>query len=339
MDVVGAALCALGLGGPTFALIQQPLYGWSDPMVLVPLVGGVATFAAFLAYEARAPAPMLPLGLFRRRNFAVGNVETFSMYAGLSLLFFFLVLFLQQVAGYTALEAGTASIPVTVVMFLLSSRFGALADRMGPRIFMGAGPLIAAAGFALLLRLDREVSYLVDLLPALLLFALGLSMTVAPLTSSVLSGADERNAGLASGVNNAIARVAGLFGVSAVGALVAWQFGVTLDERLAGREMSPAGRTAVAEARRQPLARSPSRGSRGRRPGPSAWPWTTPRSRAFASRWGRGRRWSRSEGCSGRSACATPSGGGCPRASARAASSWPRRPTPRGPARFTPEAT
>ena len=130
---------------------------------------------------------MLPLGLFRRRNFAVGNLETFSMYAGLSMLFFFLVLYLQQVAGYSGLEAGMASVPVTIVMFVLSSRFGALADRIGPRLLLGAGPLVAACGFALLVRLDSEVDYVTDLLPALLLFALGLSMTVAPLTSTVLA--------------------------------------------------------------------------------------------------------------------------------------------------------
>ena len=130
-------------------------------------MGGVALLAAFLWWEARAPAPMLPLGLFKRRNFALGNAETFAMYGGLSLLFFFLVLFLQQVAGYTALEAGTSSIPVTVVMFLFSARFGALADRMGPRLFMGVGPLVSAVGLLWFTRLDSDVDYLTDLLPGL----------------------------------------------------------------------------------------------------------------------------------------------------------------------------
>src|SRR5829696_4357681 len=148
VDVIGATLCALGLGGITYGLIEQPLYGWGDAMVAVPLIGGAVMFAAFIVWEARTPHPMLPLSLFRRRNFAVGNIETFSMYAGLGLLFFFLVLFLQQVAGYSALEAGTTTIPVTLVMFLLSARFGALADRYGPRFFMGVGPLVAAAGLA-----------------------------------------------------------------------------------------------------------------------------------------------------------------------------------------------
>src|SRR4029453_5911718 len=136
-----------------------------------------------------------------------GNVETFSMYAGLGLLFFFLVLYLQQVAGYNAVEAGTTPIPVTLMMFLFSTRFGALADRHGPRFFMGFGPLIAAVGLAMFLRLDANVDYLTDLLPGLLVFALGLSMTVAPLTATVLADADEHNAAIRSGVNNAIARV------------------------------------------------------------------------------------------------------------------------------------
>ncbi len=254
IDVVGAALCAFGLAGMTFGLIEQPVLGWSDPAVFGPMIAGAILFAAFLLWESRTHEPMLPLGLFRRRNFTVGNIETFSMYAGLSLLFFFLILYLQQVAGYDALEAGAASVPITVVMFVLSSRFGALADRLGPRLFMGAGPLVAAIGLLLLVRLGREVDYFSDLLPALLVFALGLSMTVAPLTSTVLAGADAHNAGLASGVNNAIARTAGLIGIAAVGALVAANFGSTLDERLAGQRLDPPARAAVETARRQPLA-------------------------------------------------------------------------------------
>jgi MFS family permease len=200
---------------------------------------------------------MLPLALFRRRNFAIGNFETFSMYGGLGLLFFLLVLYLQQVAGYSALEAGTASLPVTVVMFLLSTRFGALADRHGPRLFMGLGPLVAAAGLALTLRLGADVDYLTELLPALLVFALGLSITVAPLTATVLADADERNAGVASGVNNAIARVAGLVAIAGIGAIVAASYGASLEDelgRLAGR---PALSEAVREAKRQPLAPVP----------------------------------------------------------------------------------
>jgi EmrB/QacA subfamily drug resistance transporter len=254
VDVVGATLCALGLAGMTFGLIEQPLRGWGDPTVFLPLLLGALMFAGFIAWESRTDHPMLPLGLFRRRNFAIGNMETFTMYAGLGLLFFFLVLYLQQVAGYTALAAGTATIPVTVVMFTLSMRFGALADRHGPRFFMGVGPLVAAAGLALFLRLDADVDYWTDLLPALLVFALGLSMTVAPLTATVLADADESNAGIASGVNNAIARVAGLVAIAGVGALVAASFGSALEDELGATADRPEVAAALEEAKKQPLA-------------------------------------------------------------------------------------
>ena len=225
-DWVGAALCAVGLAGPTFGLIQQPEHGWGSPMVLLPIAVGVAVFAAFLAWERRERDPMLPLGLFARGNFAWGNVETLAMYGGLGAMFFVLVLFLQQRAGYSALEAGLATLPTTVVMFFLSRRFGALADRHGPRRFMGLGPLVCAAGaLMLLLAVDEEAEFLADVLPGMLVFALGLSVAVAPLTAAILADADEENAGIASGVNNAVARVASLFAVAGVGAVV----GGTLD--------------------------------------------------------------------------------------------------------------
>ena len=190
-------------------------------MIFVPLAVGAIAFAAFLAYERRAAEPMLELGLFARRNFAIGNLQTLGMYAGLGILFFFLVIFLQQVAGYSALKSGLTTLPVTLVMFALSRRAGALADRFGPRLFMGAGPLIAAGGVLLLLRAGMHVSYLTGLLPALFLFSLGLSLTVAPLTATVLADADESDAGIASAINNAIARVAGLVGISVLGVIVA----------------------------------------------------------------------------------------------------------------------
>ena len=225
-DWIGAALCALGLAGPTFALIRQPELGWGDPQVAGPLVAGLALFAAFLVWERRARDPMLPLGLFGRGNFAWGNVETLAMYGGLGALFFVLVLFLQQVGGYGALEAGAATLPVTLVMFTLSRRFGALADRLGPRLFMGAGPLVGAIGVVVLaLSIDEQPAFLTEVVPGVVVFALGLSITVAPLTAAVLADADAHNAGIASGVNNAVARVAGLLATAAVGVVV----GGTLD--------------------------------------------------------------------------------------------------------------
>lgn len=220
VDYLGALLCSLGLGGVVFSLIEQPHYGWGA-VTLGPLAGGLVALAVFVVYERHTPQPMLKLELFRRRNFTIGNIETAAMYGGLAVLFFFLVIFLQQVAGYTALQSGLATLPTTLIMFALSRRFGVLADRYGPRFFMGAGPLVAAVGILLLARVGMHVNYFSDLLPALAVFSVGLSMTVSPLTATVLADADERDAGIASAVNNAIARVAGLLAVSFVGIIVA----------------------------------------------------------------------------------------------------------------------
>jgi EmrB/QacA subfamily drug resistance transporter len=220
IDLVGALLCTLALAAVVFGLIDEPRYGWTSAATVAPLVGGAAAFALFVGYERRVRQPMLTLGLFSRRNFAIANAETFAMYAGIAILFFFLVIYLQQVAGYSAFKSGLTTLPETAVMFVLSRRAGALADRFGPRLFMGAGPAIAAAGVFLLARLGTDVSFLTDLLPALLVFALGLALTVAPLTAIVLADADENDAGIASAVNNAVARVAGLVGITVVGAVV-----------------------------------------------------------------------------------------------------------------------
>ena len=255
VDVIGAVLCVLGLGGTVFALIEQPRLGWSSLAVSGSLVGGVLLFVAFLVYESRAKDPMLRLDLFNSRNFAVGNVETLALYGGLSALFFFLVLYLQQVAGYTPLESGLALLPESLVMFALSSRFGALADRFGPRLFMGGGPLVAGAGMLMLLSFGVRVNYLTEVLPGILVFSLGLSMTVAPLTAAILAGIDESEAGIGSAVNNAVARVAGLIATVAIGALVAAQFSSSLDRKLAGQPLTPRGRAAVAQAKELTLGR------------------------------------------------------------------------------------
>jgi EmrB/QacA subfamily drug resistance transporter len=253
LDVSGGLLGSLGLAALTFGLLQQPTEGWGHASVWAPLIGSAALIAGFLGYEARAPAPMLPLALFRRRNFAIGNLETFAMYGGLGLLFFYLVIFLQQVAGYSAIEAGLAMLPVTLLLLLLASRFGRLADRFGPRAFMAGGPLISALGLAFLLRLGAEVDFVTELLPGLLLFSLGLAMTVAPLTATVLGDVDEVDAGLASGVNNAIARVAGVIGIAVVGVAIAASFSGELTRTLEATELSPQARTALRVAQERPL--------------------------------------------------------------------------------------
>jgi EmrB/QacA subfamily drug resistance transporter len=254
IDWLGAVLTFLGLAGPVLALIRLPAAGWGSPEVWGAGLGGLALLAIFVVHERRTPAPALPLTLFRGRNFTAGNLETFAMYGGLGGTFFLLVLFLQEVAGYSALHAGLALMPVTLVTFALSKRMGRLADKYGPRLFMGLGPLVAAAGLALLLRLSASPDYLSGLLPALLLFSVGLASTVAPLTATVLSDADETDAGVASGVNNAIARIASLLAIAAIGAVVSAQFSLELDRRLGARPLSPAARAAVAQARGQTLA-------------------------------------------------------------------------------------
>ena len=220
--MVGGVLCVLGLGGPVFALIEEPRRGWSDPLILVSLFGGLAISRGIrLVGAAQRPSPMLPLRLFARRNFTFANVETLTVYAGLSTLTFFLVLFVQQLAGYSALKSGLSLVPISVVMFVLSPRVGRLSMRLGPRLFMGVGPLIAGVALVALVRLKPGFAYWTELLPPLLVFSVGLSMIVAPLTATVLADADESDAGIASGVNNSIARVAGLLGIAVVGAAVA----------------------------------------------------------------------------------------------------------------------
>lgn len=221
VDVVGGVLCVLGLGGPVFALIEEPRRGWGDPLIFAPFAGGLALLVLFVWWERHHPQPMLPLRLFAKRNFTVANVETLTVYAALSTLTFFLVLFLQQLAGYSALRSGLVLVPITIVMFLLSPRVGRLSMRHGPRIFMGAGPLLTGVSLIPLARLKPGFDYWWELLPWLLLFAVGLAMIVAPLTSTVLADAGERDSGIASGVNNAIARVAGLLGIAVVGAAIA----------------------------------------------------------------------------------------------------------------------
>jgi EmrB/QacA subfamily drug resistance transporter len=255
VDWLGAVLTFFGLAGPVLALIRQPDVGWSSPQVWGPGIGGLLLLALFIEHERRTPAPMLPLGLFKRRNFAVGNIETFAMYGGLSVTFFLLVIFLQEVAGYNALDAGFALLPTTIVMFFLSKRMGRLADRYGPRLFMSLGPLTAAVGLALMTTLGAHVNYVTDLLPALLVFSLGLACTVAPLTATVLSDAEQGDAGIASGVNNAVARVAGLIAIAAIGGIISTQFKSKLDQHLVGVKLSAAARTAVAQARTETLAR------------------------------------------------------------------------------------
>jgi EmrB/QacA subfamily drug resistance transporter len=216
VDVMGSVLAAVGLAGTVFSLIEVRNLGWDDPRIFASFIIGMAMLVAFILYERRARQPMLPLELFNVRNFAVGNVATVAIYGGLSIATFVVAIFLQQVGQYSALESGLALLPVTILMFFLSSRFGALAGTFGPRLFMGVGPIIGATGFLLMLLVGPDVSYW-SVLPGILLFGLGLSVTVAPLTSAILGSISDRQAGIGSATNNAVSRVAGLVTIALVG--------------------------------------------------------------------------------------------------------------------------
>ncbi|HEX3173483.1 MAG TPA: MFS transporter [Solirubrobacterales bacterium] len=254
IDWLGIGLSAAGLGGPVFALIEQPTRGWGDPTVWVPMVAGVACFALFLLHEARARHPMLELSLFRVRNFRVANLTTLSAYAGLIGGLFFVGLFLQQVGGYSPIEAGLATTPISLILFVLSPRWGKLASGTGPRLPMCAGPIVGGIGLIMLLMVGSDPNYLTEVLPGILVFGLGLSATVAPLTATVLDSVEERHVGIASGVNNGIARVAGLFAIAVLGAVISASFGSSIDSDLGGRPLGPRAAAAVSEAKEQPLA-------------------------------------------------------------------------------------
>ena len=210
-DVLGAALAVIALGGITYALIE-----WGQPLAAWAAVIGVLTAGAFLMAEKRGDHPMVPLGMFADRTFSAANSMTLLVYAALGAVLFFLTLQLQTVSGYGALKAGIASLPITICMLLLASRGGQLATRIGPRIPMTVGPIVMGVGTLMLLGVGRDVNYWVDVLPGLTVFGLGLALMVAPLTATVLAAAPDEHAGIASGVNNAVARVGSLLAVAAL---------------------------------------------------------------------------------------------------------------------------
>ncbi len=214
-DVLGAALAALSLGAITFWLIE-----WHSDLALPALAVGVLAAVAFVVVERRTRHPMLPLGLFASRTFSAANSMTLLVYAALGAVLFFLVIDVQTVLGYGALEAGMATLPITILMLLLASRGGALGTRIGPRIPMTVGPLVMAVGVAWLSFVDEGTSYWLGVLPPLCVFALGLALMVAPLTATVLGAAPADRAGVASGVNNAVARAGSLFAVAALPVVV-----------------------------------------------------------------------------------------------------------------------
>ena len=214
-DVVGAVLATVALGGATYALIE-----WTHPLAPPAAVVAAAAAAAFVVVERREREPMLEPALFRDRTFSASNVMTLLVYAALGAVMFFLVLQLQTVGGYAALAAGTATLPVTLCMLFLAARGGALAARIGPRVPMTVGPLVMAGGVLLLLAVGDDVDYVRDVLPGITVFGLGLALMVAPLTATVLAAAPDEHAGVASGVNNAVARAGSLLAVAALPVVV-----------------------------------------------------------------------------------------------------------------------
>jgi EmrB/QacA subfamily drug resistance transporter len=241
VDVTGGVLVTLGLVGLTYGLIDGPSKGWVSPVPLAALLAGVVLLAAFIWWERREETPVLPLKLFRSAEFSAANVVTFIVYGALGGALFLLPIQLEQVSGYTALQAGLSLLPITVIMLLLSARSGALAARIGPRLQMTVGPVVIAAGLALLARVGPSGSYLTEVLPAMLVFGLGLAINVAPLTATVLSAVPSEHAGAASAINNDVARAAGLIAVAVLPAAA----GLTGSSYLHAAEFSAGFRTAM----------------------------------------------------------------------------------------------
>ncbi len=235
VDVRGAVLAALALAGVTYGLIEGPVEHWSIMTLAALAIGTILSFAFVLA-EYRAKDPMVHLGLFRSRNFSGANVMTFAMYGALSGFFFTLSLYLQTHLGYSSLKAGLTFLPVSLIMFFFASKVGAASAKNGPRLFMTAGPLTAAVGMATLYWLHPGSSYILEVLPGVILFSVGLVLTVAPLTTTVMASVDEQSSGIASGINNAVARSAGLIVIALLGLLGAaraYHFAIVLCAGLA----------------------------------------------------------------------------------------------------------
>jgi EmrB/QacA subfamily drug resistance transporter len=221
IDGLGALLCTLGLGLGAFALIESDRIGWHRPEIYLPASASALLLTWFVLHQRTAANPMLPLTLFKVRNFWAGNVATVLVYGALSISGFVITVYLQQGAGLSATLAGLASLPATVIMIVFSSKVGRWSGGTGPRWWMTAGPVVMAVGTLLLLTVAEQFNYWWQVLPSIVVFGAGLTMTVAPLTTAVLGSIDESHSGIASAVNNALARIAGLATVAALGAITA----------------------------------------------------------------------------------------------------------------------
>jgi len=253
LDVAGAVLATLGLAGVVFAFIEAPVQGWSATWVVAAALGGGAALVLFIAVEARSRNPMLPLRLFRNRNFAGANLLTLLLYAALGGAMYFFPLNLIQVQGYSATAAGAALLPFIAIMFALSRWAGRLVDRIGARVPLVAGPLVAAAGFALFARPSIAGSYWSTFFPAICVLGFGMTITIAPLTTTVMNSVGAELAGVASGVNNAMSRAAGLLAIAVLGLLMAGRFAPALEHRLASLQGVPAAARAAVQAQQHKL--------------------------------------------------------------------------------------
>jgi EmrB/QacA subfamily drug resistance transporter len=234
LDWPGAALASVGLGGLVYALIESARHPWSDPALIAAIVIGMSAMAAFIVVEFYSDAPLLPLGLFRSRSFSGLNLLTLFLYGALSGLLFFLPLNLVQVQGYSVTSAGASMLPFIVLMFLLSRWSGGLVDRFGARRPLIVGPVIVAIGFALFAMPGTGGSYWTTYFPAVVLLGLGMATTVAPLTTSIMNSVSRDHAGTASGINNAVSRLAGLLAIAVFGVIMLAAFSRTLSSHLAG---------------------------------------------------------------------------------------------------------
>jgi EmrB/QacA subfamily drug resistance transporter len=242
IDVWGATLATLGLAGVVFALIEAPNRGWASPAVVGAALAGLLSLALFIRVEARSPAPMLPLALFRNRNFAGANLLTLLLYAALGGGLYFFPLNLIQVQGFGATAAGAAMLPFIAILFALSRWAGRLVDRFGSRLPLVVGPIVAAAGFALFMRPGAggdSANYWLTFFPAICVLGLGMTITIAPLTTTVMNAVGAESSGVASGVNNAVSRTAGLLAIAVFGLVMALVFDATLSARLAQLPLPP----------------------------------------------------------------------------------------------------
>ena len=252
LDWIGAALITIGLGGLAYGLIEGPVIGWAAPAVIVALGGGLVALLLFVLQERRAREPMVPLELFKSRNFSGANLTTLSVYFALYGTTFFLVIYLQNVLGYSALLAGLVLAPISLLMLLLSPVFGRLAGRHGPRLFMSAGPFACGLGLLLFTRAGPESGFWTGLLPAIFVFGLGLATTVAPLTDTVVSAAPEEHSGVAAAFNNSVSRVAALLAVASLGVVVTVTFRGALQQRTADLSLGPDVQATLQEAAQDP---------------------------------------------------------------------------------------